>query len=565
MSQTALATGALRTTTGVNLRSSPDSSAGSLRTVSAGTNVEILEHDPAGWSKVQVGSTVGYIRSDFLRVPSGDLPATFRATTGVNMRSSPSSNAGSLRTVSAGTNVEVIEHDPAGWSKVTVGDTTGFIRSDFLRYTGISAGTPPSGGGDTPVAGDTPATGDTPASGTVIATLKTVNSVNLRSGASTTSSIIRTLAKNTSVDVLANESNGWSKVVHNGTNGYIRSDLLTSTTATQSSQILYTIGNVNLRASASTSSNILKTLPKSTPVDVLGESNGWYNVSHSGTIGHIRADMLTSSPSQQGSQVMRTVSAVNLRASASASSSILKTLAQGATVDVLANESNGWSKVSHNGTNGYIKTSLLSASAAEQAIATIKTLIRVNLRAGPSTTTAILRTLEANTSVDILENQSDGWSRVRVGSTSGYIRSDLLTGGSVEHISWSDVKSILPTGTNLRVVDVHTGISFNIRVFSKSVHADVEPPTRDDSDAMLRTRNGVWSWSPRPVWVTVGSRTFAAALNGMPHDVSTIRDNGINGHFCLWFKDSASNTNTSQSYSRNMLNAVKEAYDNRPY
>jgi len=90
---------------------------------------------------------------------------------------------------------------------------------------------------------------------------------------------------------------------------------------------------------------------------------------------------------------------------------------------------------------------------------------------------------------------------------------------------------------------------------------DVEPPTRADTEAILRTRGGVWAWEPRPVWVTTGGRTFAAALNGMPHDVSTIRDNGMNGHLCLHFGNTVTN---SQSYQRNLRAAVAEAYAARP-
>jgi len=150
---------------------------------------------------------------------------------------------------------------------------------------------------------------------------------------------------------------------------------------------------------------------------------------------------------------------------------------------------------------------------------------------------------------------------VRHSGTVGYIRSDLLGAGyKVELIDWSTAKNIVPRGTNLRVVDVRTGISYNIRPFSLGGHADVEPPTKADTDAILRSRNGVWAWAPRPVWVTIGNRTFAAALNGMPHDVSTISGNGLNGHLCLHFNNTVTN---SKTYQRDLNNAVMEAYNKR--
>jgi uncharacterized protein YgiM (DUF1202 family) len=317
---------------------------------------------------------------------------------------------------------------------------TGFIRSDFLTRGGDGSAAGSVTGSSESTVGDTPAA-ETPASDTVIATLVTTGAINMRTGASTSHSIIRTLTVNTSVEVLENQSNGWSRVRHNGTNGFIRSDLLSAT---------------------------------GSPVSAPAPSTG-------------------------------------------------------------------------------------------AAIATLRTVTDVNLRAGPSTSHERIRILPANTSVDVIENHANGWSSVRHIGTSGFIRSDLLGSGSnsntVELIDWSSARDVVPTGVNLNIVDVRTGITFQLRGFAKTGHLDVEPPTQADTDAILRTRNGVWSWAARPVWVTVGGRTFAAALNGMPHDVSTIRDNGMDGHICLHFNNTVTN---SQTYQRDLRAAVAEAYNARP-
>jgi len=485
----ASAAGTFQTTDSVNVRAEPSTNAAVVVVVNTGTSVEVLDHNPAGWSRVQVGSSTGFIRSDFLKFPVGS-GATFTVTSGVNLRSAASTDSSILRTVVAGASVEVTEHNPAGWSKVKVGDTNGFIRSDFLkRGTG-------SGSGGTSSA-------DTTSTETAIGTLRTTGAVNMRSGASTGHSIIRTLTANSSVEVLEQQSNGWSRVRHNGTSGFIRSDLL----------------------------------------------------SESGAAG------------TQSSTVMRTTGVVNFRTGPSTSNSIIRTLSSGTNVDVLENQSNGWSKVNHNNSTGYIRSDLLTSSTAgsssEASIGTLKTVTGVNFRSGPSTSHRVIRLLQVNTSVEVLENQSNGWSKVRHNGTTGYIRSDLLGSGArtIELIDWSTASSIVPTGVNLRVVDVRTGISFQLRGFSKSGHMDVEPPTQDDTDAILQTRNGVWAWAPRPVWVTVGDRTFAAALNGMPHDVSTISNNGMDGHLCLHFNNTRTN---SQTYQRDLNNAVNEAYNARP-
>ena len=482
--------GTFRTTGDVNLRAEPSTDAEVLKVIYNSTNVEVLEHNPAGWSKVQAGGVTGFIRSDFLKFPIGNTPATFRTTDGVNLRSSASTDSNILSTVVAGTSVEVLEHNPAGWSKVRISGTNGFIRSDFLTRGG-------SGGGS--ASGS--ASGSTEPA---IATLKTVgNGVNFRSSSTTESSVIRSLSANTSVEVLENLSNGWSKVRHNGTVGYIRSDLLTGgSTSAPATITLRTVGNgVNFRAGPSTSHEKIGTLAANTSVEVIEQANGWSHVRHNGTTGYIRSDLLTSASG--------------------------------------------------------------TASSSEAAIATLRTVTGVNFRTGPSTDHDKITTIPVNTAVEVLENQANGWSRVRYNGTVGFIKSDLLGSGArtIELVDWTTAKNIVQNGVDMRVVDVRTGITFNLRSFAKSGHADVEPPTQADTDAILRSRNGVWAWAPRPVWVTIGDRTFAAALNGMPHDVSTIRNNGMNGHLCLHFNNTVTN---SKSYQRNLNNAVVEAYDARP-
>jgi len=475
-------------TDSVRVRAGPSIDANVITVVHAGANVEVLDHNPSGWSKVQVGGSTGFIRSDFLKFPVNGT-ATFSTTAGVNVRSDASTTSNTLQSVAAGTSIEVSEHDPSGWSRVSVGGVSGFIRSDFITRGGD--------GSSALATTSTEATAATTSTATSTGTLRTTGTVNLREGASTDDRIIRTLAASTSVEVLENQSNGWSRVRHSGTEGFIRSDLL----------------------------------------------------SESGATGTVAA--------------LRTTGTVNLRSGPSTNSSVIRSLSPGTGVEVLEKQSNGWSSVRHNGTNGFILSDLLTDSTSGGTGTTLRTVTGVNFRTGPSTNHSVIMLLPVNTSIEVLEQQSNGWSRVRYSGNEGYIRSDLLGSGArtVELIDWSTANSIVPTGVNLNVVDVRTGITFQLRGFAKSGHMDVEPPTQADTDAIFRTRNGVWAWAPRPVWVTVGDRTFAAAINGMPHDVSTISNNGMNGHLCMHFNNTVTN---SQSYQRDLRSAVTEAYNARP-
>jgi len=299
-----------------------------------------------------------------------------------------------------------------------------------------------------------------------------------------------------------------------------------------------------------------------TNVEILeNQSNGWSKVKVGNSNGFIRSDLLSASGSSQ-SKTLKTTGTINLRSGPSTTNSVIRSLSPNTSVEVTGTQGD-WSSVKHNNTSGWIRSDLLSESGSSSSSTTMRTVTGgVRIRSGPSTGHRILAALSVNTSVEVLERQSNGWSRVRHNGTDGFIRSDLLGTGArkIELLDWSSAKGIIPTGVNLNVIDVRTGITFQLRGFSKSGHVDVEPPTQADTDAIFRTRNGVWSWKARPVWVTVGDRTFAAALNGMPHDVSTIRNNGMSGHLCLHFGNTVTR---SQSYQRDLRAAVAEAYNAR--
>jgi len=323
-----------------------------------------------------------------------------------------------------------------------------------------------------------------------------------------------------------------------------------------------------MRSGASTNDRIIRTLSRGTSVEIIeNQSNGWSKVRHNGTDGFIRSDLLSESGAATTSTTLKTTGTVNLRSGPSTSNSIVRTLSSGTSVEVLEQQSNGWSRVTHNGTNGFIRSDLLSASGGGGGAGTnLRTMTGVNFRTGPSTGHSVIRLLAANTTVVVLENQSNGWSKVTHNGTEGFIKTEFLGAGvrPVEVIEWSEARRLMSRGRDYRVVDVRTGISYNVRPLSLGNHADVDTSSQADTDAKRRTRNGVWSWTPRPVWVTVGDRTFAAAINGMPHAGSSVSGNGLSGHFCMHFRGSTSHTSNSESLVRNMQNAITEAYDKRP-
>ena len=338
--------------------------------------------------------------------------------------------------------------------------------------------------------------------------------------------------------------------------------------------------DINFRSEASMDSDVIMTVTTKTVVDVLEhDPTGWSKVKVNGTVGYIRSDYLAIPPGVEYVSFI-TTDDVNFRASPSLDSDVISTITTGSGVQVLEYNPTGWSHVRVNGTSGYAKSEFLTLpiqnapqasnpasqtqSQTPQAQSTLKTIDGVNLRSGPSLDADIIRTVEAGISVEILDHDVNGWSKVTIEGTVGYIKSDFLSvnGRVVELLNWSVVRNMIKRGVPIYTIDVRTGRTFTIQCFSIGDHADVEPLTRADTDTMFDIRGGVWSWAARPVWVSIDGHLIAASIHGMPHDVSTIPDNGMNGHLCLHFLGSTTSS-SSASYKADLQNAVQEAWNSR--
>ncbi len=162
----------------------------------------------------------------------------------------------------------------------------------------------------------------------------------------------------------------------------------TNTTSSEESSSLAAYGStvtmyasdiVNVRSGPGTDSEIVGGFSLGDAVSVVGETNGWYQVSANGVTGYIRKDLLSSTQptaqtnaqtstdtaavSNYGSAVtMYANGGINVRSQPSTSSDISGTLANGTAVTVTG-ESNGWYVVSTGSGTGYIAMGLLSTTA----------------------------------------------------------------------------------------------------------------------------------------------------------------------------------------------------------
>jgi len=128
-------------------------------------------------------------------------------------------------------------------------------------------------------------------------------------------------------------------------------------------------------------------------------------------------------------------------------------------------------------------------------------------------------------------------------SGSSASRSSTRTGKLLDW--WDTVSSIFSRGETARVIDVETGITFQVKRFGGTNHADSEPLTSKDTAAMKEAYGGEWSWNRRAIVVEIDGYKIAASMNGQPHSSESIKDNDFDGHFCIHFLNSRTHINNA--------------------
>ena len=207
----------------------------------------------------------------------------------------------------------------------------------------------------------------------------TANSLNVRSGPSTSNSIIGGLKRGAKVDIISSED-GWYKIAYRNTTGWVSGDYVaikssddssTDTPSTTNKKLIST-ASLNVRSGGSTSYKIIGYIGKNKTVEMLGvASSGWYQVKlNDGTVGY-------------------------------ASNKYLKV------VDEAGND------LSNNNPNNETTNKPNDNVTGEVVQETLIATANLNLRVGPSTSHGIRGLVTKGDKVDILEYTSDFWYKVK--------------------------------------------------------------------------------------------------------------------------------------------------------
>ncbi len=136
-------------------------------------------------------------------------------------------------------------------------------------------------------------------------------------------------------------------------------------------------------------------------------------------------------PVEDGEEESKTATAnatVNVRVSDSMNADTMGQLRGGETVEILETKGNGWSKISFDGKEGYVKTEYLTLDIDIDSVVTIGTvtaLETLNIRAAASTEGMIMGSFAKGTTARLVSEQ-DGWCEVVYNNKVVYLSSEYL-------------------------------------------------------------------------------------------------------------------------------------------
>ena len=300
----------------------------------------------------------------------------------------------------------------------------------------------------------------------------TASSLNVRSGPSTSYTVVTTVKKNDKVNILQS-SNGWYKIeTSSGKQGWVSSSYISASNSntnnsinnnTQSNIAIVNTDGLNFRNGAGTSYSIIKVLNKGEKVEVISESNGWSKVKHDSRLGYVASQYIDKATTNYTIKEVNT-DGLNVRTGPSTSYATIGKLNKGTRVEVIS-ESAGWSKINYNNKTAYVSSGYLKAVSTStpdtkpedttQQYKEIKVVNTdgLNVRKGPSTSYESIGKIDKGTSVEVI-SESDGWSKINYKNTTAYVATRYLDKKSTNTDDttqqYKEIKVVNTDGLNVR-------------------------------------------------------------------------------------------------------------------
>ena len=235
----------------------------------------------------------------------------------------------------------------------------------------------------------------------VVTKVKTTDVVNVRSSDSIEADKIGRTTQGQILELVEERVNGWSKVIFEGKEGFIKTEFLQPE-------------ETEMQLST-------EVLENSSVLDVVEESDN-----------SVKKGTLTDT--------------VNVRTTASTEADIVGILNKGSDIEIIEQMNNGWTKIKHPNGEAYVKSDFIKVEQVQSqtstetsdkedseeketvAVTTKKGKVTdtVNVRKTSSTDGTIVGILNKGSQIEIMEQMSNGWTKIKHSSGDAYVKSDYV-------------------------------------------------------------------------------------------------------------------------------------------
>ncbi|MDU3663315.1 MAG: SH3 domain-containing protein, partial [Clostridium perfringens] len=306
---------------------------------------------------------------------STEKTGVVNVSSSLNVREGASTSSKVIGSLSGNTKVTIVGEEGAFY-KIEYKGSHGYVAKEYVKD--VTESNNSNQGTQTPEKPSAPES--TEKTGIV----NVSSSLNVRSGASTSSKVIGSLSGNTKVTIVGEEG-AFYKIEYKGSHGYVAKEYVKDVTesnnsnqgtqtpekpstpeSTEKTGIVNVSSSLNVREGASTSSKVIGSLSGNTKVTIVGEEGAFYKIEYKGSHGYVAKEYIKdikdevvtepekpSNPENSNKTGVVTASkGLNVRKEANTSSQIIGILNSGESVEIIGEE-NGFYKITYKGQEAY--------------------------------------------------------------------------------------------------------------------------------------------------------------------------------------------------------------------
>ena len=503
-------TGKVNITTALNVRQAATSNSRIVGSLKGGEKVNIIS-ESNGFYKIEFNNSYGYVYSKYIskdgksenvqavkqeevkkeaKVTPKAAPVVLAARslnkTGVvnvssslNVRSGANTSSKVIGSLSGNSKVTIVGEEGAFY-KIEYKGSHGYVAKEYIKD--VTGSNNNSNQGTT----TTPEKPSTPESTQKTGIVNVSSSLNVRSGASTSSKVIGSLSGNSKVTIVGEEG-AFYKIEYKGSHGYVAKEYIkdvtgsnnnsnqgTTTTpekpstpeSTQKTGIVNVSSSLNVRSGASTSSKVIGSLSGNSKVTIVGEEGAFYKIEYKGSHGYVAKEYIkdvtgsnnnsnqgtTTTPekpstpeSTQKTGIVNVSSSLNVRSGASTSSKVIGSLSGNSKVTIVGEEG-AFYKIEYKGSHGYVAKEYIkdvtgsnnnsnqgttttpekpSTPESTQKTGIVNVSSSLNVRSGASTSSKVIGSLSGNSKVTIV-GEEGAFYKIEYKGSHGYVAKEYI-------------------------------------------------------------------------------------------------------------------------------------------